>query len=165
MFLPTKLFVGGTAASCSAFRPRKMFSSTLKVFLRFALLLALVIALESIAVGPTAAQEPVTQLALPKTRIPAKHDPADQPFRRVPMMAASRSIAIALTTNLHLAFDTKLLRAHTAWTGPSVSLYGPPYTGYKEPFIGQIEGKILWTFPPYFPWSTHEPSEAALTNL
>src|SRR5688572_7564156 len=64
-----------------------------------------------------------------------KRDPPDQPFRRAPMAESPRSIAIPLGTNLHLAFDTQLLRTHTAWSGPSLNLFGPPYHGGKEPFI------------------------------
>ena len=82
-----------------------------------------------------------------------KHDPLDQPFRRAPMSAASRSIAISLTTNLHVAFDVKLLRTHTAWMGSGLNLFGPPYTGTKAPFICNYDGTPLWTSPPFFPWS------------
>ena len=69
------------------------------------------------------------------------------------MSAASRSIAISLTTNLHVAFDVKLLRTHTAWAGPGLNLFGPPYTGTKTPFICNYDGAPLWTSPPFFPWS------------
>jgi hypothetical protein len=76
------------------------------------------------------------------------------------MSAASRSIAISLTTNLHVAFDVKLLRTHTAWMGPGLNLFGPPYTGTKTPFICNYDGTPLWTSPPFFPWSVgHLPEQ------
>jgi hypothetical protein len=69
------------------------------------------------------------------------------------MSAASRSVAVPLTTNLHVAFDVKLLRTHTAWSGPGLNLFGPPFTGTKTPFICNYDGAPLWTSPPFFPWS------------
>ncbi|MCI0541883.1 MAG: PQQ-dependent sugar dehydrogenase, partial [Verrucomicrobiales bacterium] len=56
-------------------------------------------------------------------------------------------------TNLHLAFDTELLRTHSAWAGPSLNLYGPPYHGGKDPFICTYDGATLWTMPQEYPWS------------
>src|SRR4051794_14360760 len=72
------------------------------------------------------------------------------------MASASRSIIIPLSTNLHLAFDAQLLRTHTAWTGSSLNLLGPPYSGKKTPFICTFDGDILWTMPPFYPWSVGE---------
>lgn len=80
------------------------------------------------------------------------------------MAAASRSIVIPLTTNLHVAFDAELLRTHTVWNGPSLNLLGPPYLGKKTPFICTFEGKTLWTMPPFFPWSFGK-SFSSSTNL
>ncbi|MCI0538212.1 MAG: hypothetical protein L0Z50_23645, partial [Verrucomicrobiales bacterium] len=71
----------------------------------------------------------LTATNVASTRPIPKRDPADQPFRRAPMRQSARSIAIPLGTNLHLAFDTELLRTHSAWAGPSLNLYGPPYHG------------------------------------
>jgi glucose/arabinose dehydrogenase len=73
------------------------------------------------------------------------------------MAESTRSIAVPLATNLHLAFDTQLLRTHTAWTGPGLSLFGTPYTGSKTPFLSIAEGIALWTMPPFCPWSTKAP--------
>lgn len=97
----------------------------------------------------------------PRKVVVPRRDPADQPFRLAPMAESSRSIAIALATNLYLAFDTQLLRTHTAWLGPSLNLFGTPYTGSKTPFLCTLEGKTLWTMPPFCPWTATAPS----TNL
>ncbi|MBU6401318.1 MAG: PQQ-dependent sugar dehydrogenase [Verrucomicrobia bacterium] len=69
------------------------------------------------------------------------------------MAGGSRSIAINLTPDLHLAFDTTLLHTEAAWRGPGLNLLGPPYTGRKAPFICNYDGVTLWTLPPIFPWS------------
>ncbi|MEO8428606.1 MAG: hypothetical protein ABI651_16010, partial [Verrucomicrobiota bacterium] len=98
----------------------------------------------------------------PARLVAPRRDPPDQPFRRAPMSASSRSIAISLTTNLHVAFDVKLLRTHTAWAGPGLNLFGPPFTGTKTPFICGYEGTPLWTSPPFFPWSVGRPPEQDL---
>src|SRR5688572_27104758 len=87
-----------------------------------------------------------TRNVVSKRPVP-KRDPADQPFRRAPMGESPRSIAMPLSTNLHIAFDTELLRIHTAWVGPSLNLFGPPYHGGKEPFICTYDGTALWTMP------------------
>ncbi len=81
-----------------------------------------------------------------------KHDPADQPFRRAPMAAATRSIAVPLSTNLYVAFDADLLRTHVAWTGSSLNLFGPPYHDSSDRFICDFEGKELWKTPQMVPW-------------
>src|ERR1041384_7352888 len=60
--------------------------------------------------------------------VPPRHDPDDQLFRYAPMEEASRSLVLQLATNVHLAFDTELLRSHTVWQGASLNLYGTPYT-------------------------------------
>jgi hypothetical protein len=105
------------------------------------------------------------QSAFCATPSPPKRDSIDVLFRRAPMASSSRSIAIPLATNLNLAFDAQLLRVHTAWNGPSLDLLGPPYSGKKLPFICTIEGKTLWTTPPFYPWSAGEaPAKSDLTN-
>src|SRR5205823_5836402 len=81
-----------------------------------------------------------------------KRDPIDLPFRRAPMAESSRSVVIALATNLHLAFDAHLLRTHTVWTGAGLILLGPPYTGQKSPFLCNFNGETLWGNQPVFPW-------------
>ncbi|MFA6543525.1 MAG: hypothetical protein WCS99_03815 [Limisphaerales bacterium] len=86
--------------------------------------------------------------ASPKTAapatIPAAHDPADLPFRRAPMAQSSRSIVVPLATNLHLAFDTQLLRTHAVWQGESLNLFGSPYTGTSARFVCDFTGTRLW---------------------
>jgi glucose/arabinose dehydrogenase len=90
-------------------------------------------------------------------------DPGDQPFRAAPMAESSRSIAISVRTNLHLAFDAHLLRFHTAWEGPGLNLYGPPYSGDKTPYLATVPGEVLWTLPPLFPWSAETQAEDVAT--
>ena len=80
-------------------------------------------------------------------------DPPGQPFRRAPMAWSSRSIAIPLGSDVHIAFDSKLMRTHTAWKGKGLALYGPTYSNTKDPHICQVDGEILWQNPPFFPWS------------
>lgn len=79
-------------------------------------------------------------------------DAADLPFRRAPMAESSRSIVIPLAADLHLAFDVHLLRTHTVWRGPSLNLFGPPFTGTKSPFVCTFDGISQWTMPPLNPW-------------
>lgn len=86
-------------------------------------------------------------------KIVAMFDPPDQPFRRAPMVRSSRSIAIPLGSEVHIAFDSKRLRTHTAWKGRGLALYGPTYSNTKEPHICQVDGEVLWHNPPFFPWS------------
>ncbi|PAW88670.1 MAG: hypothetical protein B9S33_04280, partial [Pedosphaera sp. Tous-C6FEB] len=64
-----------------------------------------------------------------------RYDPPDQPFRMAPMPQSTRSIVVPLATNLHLAFDTALLRTHTVWSGRGLALLGPQYGLPKSPFI------------------------------
>ena len=92
-------------------------------------------------------------LAAPKKlNVPPIFDPPDQPFRMAPMPLSSRSVAVPLAKDLHLAFDTEKLRVHTVWSGGSLKLVGPGYNGPKRPFICQTNGKRLWGNPPIFPW-------------
>lgn len=81
------------------------------------------------------------------------YDPPDQPFRMAPMPQSTRSIVVPLATNLHLAFDTALLRTHTVWSGRGLALLGPQYGLPKSPFISTNDGTVLWSMPPVFPWS------------
>ncbi len=85
--------------------------------------------------------------------IVARFDPPGQPFRRAPMAQSSRSIAIPLGSDVHIAFDSELMRTHTAWKGKGLALYGPPYSNSKIPYICRADGDILWQNPPFFPWS------------
>ena len=80
------------------------------------------------------------------------------------MAEASRSIAIALTTNLHVGFDAQLLRTHTASAGPSLNLFGPPYHAAKSPFLCTFDGPVLWTMPPLCPWTVEKESTNDLPN-
>lgn len=81
------------------------------------------------------------------------YDPPDQPFRMAPMPQSTRSIVVPLATNLHLAFDTALLRTHTVWSGRGLALLGPQHGLPKSPFISTNDGTVLWTMPPVFPWA------------
>ena len=80
------------------------------------------------------------------------------------MAESSRSISIPLATNLHVAFDTELLRTHSAWSGSGLNLFGTPHTGSKSPFLCTIEGTVLWRMPPICPWSTTPPSASVATH-
>jgi glucose/arabinose dehydrogenase len=88
-----------------------------------------------------------------KVAMPPRHDPPDIPFRRAPMSNALRSVIIPLATNLHLAFDTELLRTHTVWQGETLNLWGTPYHGGKDRFYCDFNGKVLWTNAPVFAWA------------
>lgn len=90
--------------------------------------------------------------AAEKIAIVPRFDSADQLFRVAPMAMASRSIAVSVSTNLHLAFDTQLLRTHSVWRGRGLALYGPQYSRTKAPFICHPEGTVLWGMPPVSPW-------------
>jgi len=68
------------------------------------------------------------------------------------MAQSTRSIAVNLTTNLHLAFDSDLCRLHTIWQGDSLNLWGPPYSGTKSPFICDFNGRTLYSFPQIASW-------------
>jgi glucose/arabinose dehydrogenase len=87
-----------------------------------------------------------------ETKLVARHDPADQLFRRAPMAESARSVVVSLETNLHAAFDTELGRVHTIWRGGPLNLWGPPYSNSKSPFICDFEGERVYTFPKFSPW-------------
>jgi glucose/arabinose dehydrogenase len=101
----------------------------------------------------------------PKVTLPAKHDPADLPFRRAPMTNAVRSVIVPLSTNLHLAFDTELLRTHTVWQGESMNLWGTPFHGGKDHFYGTFDGPTVFTMPPVFPWAVGKLPDRLVTKL
>ena len=93
------------------------------------------------------------------------YDSPDQPFRMAPMPQSTRSIVVPLATNLHLAFDTALLRTHTVWSGKGLALLGPQYGLPKSPFISTNDGTVLWTMPPVFPWAVGKmPERPALVR-
>lgn len=89
-----------------------------------------------------------------KPVVKPRFDPPDLPFRMAPMPQQSRSIAIPLATNVHLAFDTELCRTHTVWSGSGLNLLGPQYSNAKTPFISTNGTPVLWTMPPETPWFT-----------
>ena len=93
------------------------------------------------------------------------YDPPDQPFRMAPMPQSTRSIVVPLATNLHLAFDTALLRTHTVWSGKGLALLGPQYGLPKSPFISTNDGTVLWTMPPVFPWAVGKKPEKPSASL
>ena len=80
------------------------------------------------------------------------------PFRMAPMPATSRSIAVSLLTNLHLAFDTENCRTHTVWSGQGLHLLGPQYSLSKRPFISTNDIPVLWRTPPWPPWTDEKPA-------
>jgi hypothetical protein len=89
-----------------------------------------------------------------------RHDPPDIPFRRAPMSVATRSVHLPLGTNLHLAFDTELLRTHVAWEGKTLNLWGAVYHAGKERFYCDFDGRTLWAMPPIFPWAVGKMPES-----
>lgn len=93
------------------------------------------------------------------------YDPPDQPFRMAPMPQSTRSIVVPLATNLHLAFDTALLRTHTVWSGKGLALLGPQYGLPKSPFISTNDATVLWTMPPVFPWAVGKMPDKDETKL
>jgi len=112
----------------------------------------LTLALLGMCVPDVAAQADAKKAKQPAEVAPA-HDPVDIPFRRAPMGLASRSIVVSLATNVHLAWDAKLLRTHTVWEGESLNLYGPPFNGTATRFICDVEGsRRLWGDRFTMPW-------------
>src|SRR6185295_16195758 len=97
--------------------------------------------------------------------MPPKHDPLEQPFRRAPMSLSTRSVAINLSSNLHLAFDTELLRTHTVWEGEPLNVWGTPYHGGKDKFYCDFNGSVLWTNLPVCPWSVGKMVESGVSGL
>jgi len=84
--------------------------------------------------------------------------------RYAPMEEAPRSLHLTLGTRLHVAFDTELLRVHTAWLGPGLNVQGTPHTGSKMPFISEPRGTIFHTTPPVQPWSAEPPTNPPPTG-
>jgi glucose/arabinose dehydrogenase len=110
-----------------------------------------------------AAAQPIPAPAKPSGVAPV-HDPSDIPFRRAPMGLSSRSIVVSLATNLHLAFDAKLLSTHTVWEGAPLNLYGPPFNNTATRFICDFTGNLLWGNLLIQPWEfvVPEPGRADL---
>ncbi len=94
-----------------------------------------------------------------------RHDPPDMAFRRAPMSTAVRTVHVPLSTNLHMAFDTDLLRTHVVWAGKSLNLWGTPYHAAKDRFYCDYEGLTLWTNAPVFPWTYKKPDKVAKTYV
>jgi glucose/arabinose dehydrogenase len=107
--------------------------------------------------------------AEPKAAKPAGvtpvRDPADMPFRRAPMGPSSRSIVVSLATNVHLAFDPTLARTHTVSEGPSLNLYGPPFTDTATRFICDFSGQALWETLPVSPWAAARPGAGSFDRV
>lgn len=116
---------------------------------------------------PVAAPEAVHAQAAKAKAAPVTphYDAPDQPFRMAPMPQSTRSIVVPLATNLHLAFDTALLRTHTVWSGRGLALLGPQYGLPKSPFISTNDGTVLWTMPPVFPWAVGKLPEKDVIQL
>ena len=92
-----------------------------------------------------------------KPVVKPRFDDTSIPFRMAPMPAASRSITVPLAPNLHLSFDTVNCRTHTVWSGQGLHLLGPQYSLSKRPFISTNGAPVLWTMPPWSPWSDENP--------
>jgi glucose/arabinose dehydrogenase len=84
--------------------------------------------------------------------------------RYTPMEGAPRSLHLALGSRLHAAFDTELLRVHTAWLGPGLNVQGTPHTGNKTPFFSEPRGTIFHTTHPVQPWSAEPPASTPATG-
>ncbi len=123
------------------------------------LFLALAAGLVMAGSSPTMAAEKA--VAKTKDIYAPRHDPADMPFRLLPMSEATRAVAVPLATNLHLAFDTELMRTITVWDGATINLWGTVYHGAKDRFYCDFNGKELWHFPQFFPWEIKELTEKA----
>ena len=119
--------------------------------------LSFAVALTAIGLVAVFGEPTRVSAAAPKpAAVTPRHDPPDMPFRAAPTPAATRSIAIAVSTNLHVGFDTDLCRIHTVWRGRGLNLYGPQYSFAKSPFISTFDGEVLWTMPPLYPWAFGE---------
>ncbi|MFA6543498.1 MAG: hypothetical protein WCS99_03680 [Limisphaerales bacterium] len=81
------------------------------------------------------------------------------------MAAAARSVIIPLATNIHIAFDTEMLRTHTAWRGPGLNLHGAPYDGAAGRFLADFTGDTLFSNPPFFPWAGGRQARNILTDF
>jgi glucose/arabinose dehydrogenase len=80
-------------------------------------------------------------------------------FTRTAMVEAPRTVIIDLATNLHVAFDVKTLRTHTAWTGPKPGLPGYQF-GQRGSSFATASGPTLWTLRAICPWQTGERSQS-----
>ncbi|MFM8470319.1 MAG: PQQ-dependent sugar dehydrogenase, partial [Limisphaerales bacterium] len=115
--------------------------------------------------APEATHAQATKAKAAAAPVTPHYDAPDQPFRMAPMPQSTRSIVVPLATNLHLAFDTALLRTHTVWSGKGLALLGPQYGLPKSPFISTNDGTVLWTMPPVFPWAVGKQPLKYTTNL
>ncbi len=80
------------------------------------------------------------------------------------MEEAPRSLHLTLGSRLHAAFDTELLRLHTAWLGPGLNVQGTPHTGSKTPFFSEPRGTIFHTTRPVQTWSAKPPTNPPATG-
>jgi hypothetical protein len=108
---------------------------------------------------------PAKNVKPPPPPLKPRHDPPDMPFRCAPMSAAVRSIHIPVGDNLHVAFDSELLRTHVAWRGKTLNLWGTPYHERKDRFYCDFEGETLCTMPPVFPWAVEVEPLSLRTEL
>jgi len=76
-------------------------------------------------------------------------------FTRAAMTNAPRSVVVSLATNLHVAFDVKTLRWHTAWSGAKLSMTGYQFGLSAHPFAS-FNGDVLWSMPAACPWRAGE---------
>jgi len=130
----------------------------------WAFVTALVVSISFAVAADKKPAKPAGAAAKPKRISAPRHDPPDISFRRAPMSDAVRSVHIPLATNLHVAFDTELLRTHVAWEGGTLNLWGTPYHQGKDRFYCDFEGRVLWTMPPVFPWSVGKLPNKDLTS-
>jgi hypothetical protein len=121
---------------------------------RIALGFVLCVAATGLVAGVLAQSDP--KPLSPSGVLPA-HDPSDILFRRAPTGLSSRSIVFSLATNLHLAFDAKLLRTHTVWEGAALNLFGSPFNNTAARFICDFAGTLLWGNVPVHPWELARP--------
>jgi glucose/arabinose dehydrogenase len=129
-------------------------------FRRLGVLLAFSLMAGAVTVGAAEKEkEKSDPKAKAKNIYAPRHDPAGMPFRNAPMNTAVRSVVVPLATNMHVAFDTELLRTHVAWEGKTLNLWGAVYHGAKDRFYCDYEGNTLWQNPPVMPWLVKELTE------
>ena len=79
------------------------------------------------------------------------------------MALAGRSVQVALAANAHLAFDTELLRTHTAWQGAPAAL--PAQRRGLERWLVNTPDATLWGNPPVLPWRVTELIEKRIVDV
>jgi len=84
-------------------------------------------------------------------------------FSRAPMALAARSVQVPLDPDFHLAFDTELLRVHTAWQGAAASL--PAQRRGLERWLATTTGTTLWGNPPVLPWRVTDLVEKRVVDV